>query len=543
MKPHDDSKCGVCATPQFERNNYFYGKQFTVRDLLQEQSYFNDKRYLLNRMVLGWGVVCGLDVYWDPKKRRVVVQPGLALDCCGHEIVVCEDQYLSFDKNDDDCCLQDDQQPEGKFVLCLEYDECHSEPVDLPPAGCDEKGKREYNRIRDTFKLHLKPWDEACPREPREEVECPDDYKHDAKDGGPYPPPSCKTPNVHHFLCEKLKKGCPECESCDCVILATITFPPAPNDKNYPGKKPNVYGQQGGSYQDPKQGGKYQGPKQSASYQDPKQGGKYRNPKQGGGHQGPKQRGGYQDQKQGEGYQDPKQGGGYPDPKQGGGYQDPKQGGGYEDPQGGGYQDPVVDLCTNRKLVYNNSLLYDLIYCYHGDLPHIVDFSWRQYAYPAREITFDLFQQMIGEGVTVYFDQDMVDETLNVHTFMISYLYRETGTGTYVRKQLPALEIRPGKDGDCYTATFVAREDWIKDELDTPNSELRADTRYEPGVDVEIVLRGSRIWSTGGKGLDGDFLRDRLPTGNGTQGGDFVDWFRVIPAEEKPTGKSYEGQF
>ena len=56
MKPHTDSKCGVCATAQFERNNYFYGKQFTVRDLQQEQSYFNDKRYLINRMVLGWGV-------------------------------------------------------------------------------------------------------------------------------------------------------------------------------------------------------------------------------------------------------------------------------------------------------------------------------------------------------------------------------------------------------------------------------------------------------------------------------------------------------
>jgi hypothetical protein len=292
-------------------------------------------------------------------------------------------------------------------------------------------------------------------------------------------------------LCEKLKERCPECESCDCVILATITFPPAANDKQYPGRKPNDYGQQGGGYQDSKQGGKYQ---------------------------------------------NPKQGGGYPDPKQGGGYPDPKQ--------GGGYQDPVVDPCTNRKLVYNNSLLYDLIYCYHGDLPHIVDFSWREYSYPAREITFDVFQQRIREGVTVYFDQDMIDETLNAHTFMITYLYRETGTGTYVRKQIPAHEIRPGKVGDCYTATFVAREDWIKDELDTPNSELRADTRYEPGVDVEIILRGSRIWSTGGKGLDGDYLRDRLPTGNGTQGGDFVDWFRVIPADEKkPKGKSYEGQF
>ena len=463
MKRHDDSKCGVCATPQFERNNYFYGKQFTVRDLVQEQSYFNDKRYLINRMVLGWGVVCGLDVYWDPKSRRVLVAPGMALDCCGREIVVCEDKRLSFSKDDEDYCLQDDQRPEGKFVLCLEYDECHSEPIDLPPAGCDEKSKREYNRTRETFKLRLKPWDEACPKEPPKESYCPDDYKHYAGDG-PYPPKSCKSPNLHQFLCGKLKH-CPECEGCDCVIIATITFPP----------------------------------------------------------------------KQGGGYQDPKHGGSYPDPKQGGGYQDPKH--------AGGYPEPIVDPCTNRKFVYNNNLLYDLINCYHGDLPHIVDFSWREHAYPSHEMSFDVFLQMINEGVTVYFDQDMVDESLNIHTFMISYLYRETGTGTYLRKQIPVESMSPGRRGDCYTVTLRARPDWIKDELETPNSELRADTRYEPGVDVEIILRGSRIWSTDGKGLDGEYLADKLPTGNGTQGGDFVDWFRVMPAEEKPKGKSYEGQF
>jgi hypothetical protein len=60
---------------------------------------------------------------------------------------------------------------------------------------------------------------------------------------------------------------------------------------------------------------------------------------------------------------------------------------------------PVVDPCTNRKLVYNNSLLYDLIYCNHGDLPHIVDFTWRK-AYPTREIGVDEFTQMMRDGLT-----------------------------------------------------------------------------------------------------------------------------------------------
>ena len=486
MKPNKDSKCGVCATNPFERNKYFYGKQFTVRDLLQEQSYLNDKRYLINRMVLGWGVVCGLDVYWDRERRRLVVKSGMALDCCGHEIVVCENQYLSFDKNDDDCCLEHHQMPKGKFVLCLEYHECEAEPIDLQPVGCDEKGKSEYNRVRDSFRLRLKNWDDACPKEPHEPIACINRYKHDAtaNDSGTR---NCETEDIHHYLCRKLKKHCHECESCDCVILATITIeevlpPPPPTGKQDPGTKPKDQGQQGGGYGNPQQGGSYQ------------------NPQQGGGPQ-------------------------YPQP-------------------GGDYKDPVVDSCTNRKLVYSNTLLYDLIYCYHGDLPHIVDFNWRKYAYPKREMNFDTFVQMMRDGVTVYFDQEIAPASLNAHTFIICYLYRESGTHTYVRRHIRPEEILVGKEGNCHTATFKAREDWIREELDTANSELRADTRYERGVSVEITLRGSRIWSKLGKGLDGEYLADRLPTGNGTQGGDFVDWFMVVPAEEKPPkGKSLADQF
>ncbi|HEX7334520.1 MAG TPA: hypothetical protein VF290_23665 [Pyrinomonadaceae bacterium] len=452
MKPHKDSKCGVCATDPFERNNYFYGKQFTVRDLLQEQSYFNDKRHLINRMVLGWGVVCGLDVEWKPEKRKLVVEPGMALDCCGHEIIVCEKQYLSFDKNDDDCCLEDRQRPVGKFVLCLEYHECKAEPIDFPAAGCDEKGKTEYNRIRERFKLRLKSWDEACPKEPHDHVCCSDNYKQEAT--GEEFQRDCTTETVHQCLCHRLKDGCPECENCDCVILATIEFK-APTEEGY------------------------------------------------------------------EEY--------YPEQKP------------QEQPE-----DPIVDACTNRKLVYNNSLLYDLINCYHGDLPHIVDFSWREQAYPSREVSIDTFLQMMRDGLTVYFDQPIEPDSLNRHTFIVSYLLRDTGTGAFVENRIPVQEIRKDQEGDCYTATFVATERWINKELDAEDSELLAGMpSIDSGVDIEITLRGSRIWSSSnGKSLDGEYLADKLPTGNGTQGGDFVDWFRVVPAEAKKTKpQSYKEEF
>ncbi|HYG82796.1 MAG TPA: hypothetical protein VD861_20540, partial [Pyrinomonadaceae bacterium] len=349
-----------------------------------------------------------------------------------------------------------------------------AEPVELPAAGCDDEERTEFNRVRDGFKLRLKKWEDACPKQPYGGVACLNRFKHDLKDAGSEPP-DCDTENIHRYLCRRLKEGCPECEDCECVVLAT------------------VYVRRAGQYE--------QQPPEYQQYKYTKED-EYR----------------------------PGQGGQY-------GYNQPAQ---YEQP-GRESIEVWLDTCTDRRLVYNNSLLYDLIFCHHGDLPHVVDFNWRGPAGPSRELDWDAFTQMVRDGFTVYFDKEMAAPSLNPHTFIIAYLYRETGTGTYVEKRLPVKEIRTGWAGYCFTATFVAREDWIEDELESPNSELRADTRYEPGVNVEITLRGSRIWSARGKGLDGDYLADKLPTGNGTQGGDFVDWFRVMPpGAKKPKGQSYE---
>jgi hypothetical protein len=466
MKPHDkSSRCGVCATPHFERNNYFYGKQFTVRDLLQEQSYFDGKRQLVNRMVIGWGVVCGLEVRWEPAKREFVVESGMALDCCGHEIIVCEPQRVAFESYEEQCrAAREKPDRKSKLVLCLEYDECQAEPVELPAVGCDDEERVEFNRVRDGFKLSIKEWKEACHQQRAGHVACLDYFKHGA--GASPETPVCQTENLHHYLCDRLTEGCPECEECACVVLATIYVEEPPPAKQ---------------------------PPQPAGYATP---GQYKN----------------QDD-----YQPSER---PPDQK---------------------LPEPELDLCTDRRLVYSNSLLYDLIYCHHGDLPHVVDFSWRKRTYPSREVNIQTFVQMMREGLTVYFDQEMTPASLNRYTFIVSYLHRDSGTQTYREKRIPVKEIRAGRAGDCYTATFVAKDDWLRDELETGSTELRADTRYEPGVSIEITLRGSRIWSTRGKGLDGDYLADKLPTGNGTQGGDFVDWFLVVPHDEKqPKGETYE---
>lgn len=455
MKPNKETKCGVCDPPHFEMNNYYYGKQFTVRDLLQEQSYLNDKRRLINRTVLGWGVVCGLDVCWDAAQRKLVVQTGMALDCCGHEIVVCEEQRVPFGQLEEESGTVSAQpEHEGKFVLCLEYDQCRTEPVELPSPGCGQQGEVEYNRVRDGFKLTVKPWAEACPKQPHGHVHCLDRFK----DGGN----ACHTEPLHQHLCSTLAERRPDCKPCDCVILATIYVRRSRGGQQPP--PPEVV---------------YSPPQPAAAANTA-----------------------------------------YPSAPPPSEKPCPKQG----EHEG---VEVLIDACTDRRLVYSNALLYDLIYCHHGDLPHVVDFSWREHAYPGREIDWETFVDMLERGFTVYFDQPMDEASLNRHTFFITYLNREEDTGAYLVKRIPFGGIQQGqvKDGrysGCYSATFDADEVWVKERLRDRGFELSL------GVDVEITLRGSRIWSQKDKkALDGEFLADKLPTGNGTQGGDFVDWFRV----------------
>src|SRR5271170_5733650 len=72
------------------RNRYYYGKLLDVFHFDLEQNYFNTKRWMLNRLVCGYGVVCGLNVTLGADGQSVVVTPGLAIDKCGREIIVCQ---------------------------------------------------------------------------------------------------------------------------------------------------------------------------------------------------------------------------------------------------------------------------------------------------------------------------------------------------------------------------------------------------------------------------------------------------------------------
>jgi hypothetical protein len=81
-------------TPGTVRPLYFRGQLLTEKDLSDEQDYFREKLRRHNRLLHGWGVVCGLRVTPAEKGCAVVVSPGYALDPCGDEILLEEETLL-----------------------------------------------------------------------------------------------------------------------------------------------------------------------------------------------------------------------------------------------------------------------------------------------------------------------------------------------------------------------------------------------------------------------------------------------------------------
>jgi hypothetical protein len=95
---------GMAGVPAFDRLRYFYGQLLGAHDFQAEQRYFREKIKLHNRCLHGHGVVCGLGVRVkpldkecapekgerDPALATLILEPGVALDCEGNELVVRE---------------------------------------------------------------------------------------------------------------------------------------------------------------------------------------------------------------------------------------------------------------------------------------------------------------------------------------------------------------------------------------------------------------------------------------------------------------------
>ncbi|HEX8851885.1 MAG TPA: hypothetical protein VF754_00280, partial [Pyrinomonadaceae bacterium] len=97
------TECLECELPAAKRLNYFTGQFLTESDFRAEQDYHIGKHRQHNRYLHGRGTVCGLKVMQHPnpdcRDRFVLIEPGLALDCCGREVVVKETIYVDLLKH------------------------------------------------------------------------------------------------------------------------------------------------------------------------------------------------------------------------------------------------------------------------------------------------------------------------------------------------------------------------------------------------------------------------------------------------------------
>jgi hypothetical protein len=150
----------TCGALKSERLRYFTGRHMTARDFADEQLYQRSHRFFHNRMLHGWGIVCGLRVcrYPDPKYRDkcVVVRCGMAIDCCGRELLLRRDTTKSEIPWGERPQLEGGRgaDPDTVLLLCLEYCEVEVERV---PVLYNEKActgtPMEYGRVREGARL------------------------------------------------------------------------------------------------------------------------------------------------------------------------------------------------------------------------------------------------------------------------------------------------------------------------------------------------------------------------------------------------------
>ncbi|MEF7616360.1 hypothetical protein V4F39_20765 [Aquincola sp. MAHUQ-54] len=155
--------CTPCTLQTPLRNHYFFGKLMDVPDFEVEQEYVVEKFRRHHARLHGSGIVCGLEVLQHPnpacQPRHVIVKPGMAIDCCGNEILVLDDETVDLHAFPAVRQLVDapDGEDDHLLQLCVRYRECPTEevPVLYDECGCDDT-RCAPNRILETYAFDVR---------------------------------------------------------------------------------------------------------------------------------------------------------------------------------------------------------------------------------------------------------------------------------------------------------------------------------------------------------------------------------------------------
>jgi len=188
----------------FDRPHFFPRQMVGPEDLNDLLDYSRQKSRLRNRMLFGWGVVCGAIVDGEKNAAQVSVSPGFILGPYGDEIYIPSVVKLDLSECgvtvDPECPAQQRSpyhvaskgEPRTVFIA-VRYDERKTQWKKAEPAGCGcDSSSCEYTRVRDWFEIRCLTYcpnpclaeivnldrdeeDEPCLFENRECEPCPDE--------------------------------------------------------------------------------------------------------------------------------------------------------------------------------------------------------------------------------------------------------------------------------------------------------------------------------------------------------------------------------
>lgn len=195
--------CADCGIEPFTRNHYFTGKLLVERDFRDEQRYYIDKLRHHHQRLHGWGVACGLKVTPHDnagcRSKYVYVEPGTAIDACGHEIIVRDREVVDLLRLPAIRALAESGDTEAHTIhICVRYRECPAEeiPVLYDECGCDDT-RCAPNRILESFEFDAIV-DPDVPDTEDDDSPCSDKWWSNLN-------------------------GCADADVSNCVVLASLT--------------------------------------------------------------------------------------------------------------------------------------------------------------------------------------------------------------------------------------------------------------------------------------------------------------------------------